>query len=960
MAAGPAPRVRAALAALPESLRPAAAGHVDAILGAADPLPAPGPWCDSLPGVCAASDFAALALARHPALLADLVDSGDLMRDYGAGEWDRRAAAAAAGAGDEAGLKRALRGLRRREMVRIAWRDLAGWAPLPVVLAELTGLADACLEAALGRLQAWEAGRRGRPRDGAGRSQGLVVLALGKLGGRELNFSSDIDLVFAYPEEGGVDGARALSCQEYFTHLGRRLIQVLGEVTEDGFVFRVDMRLRPNGESGPLVLSFDATEHYYQTHGREWERFALVKARLAAGDRAGEGLLARLAPFVYRRYVDYGAVEALREMKALIERELKRKGLADNIKLGPGGIREAEFVVQALQLIRGGREPALRQVHWFDALAALRARGLLPAEAAARLAEGYAFLRRVEHRLQMAADRQTQTLPADAAGLARLAYAMGRADVEGFLGELERRRRAVQEAFERLFAAPQREAAATPAEPLRDVWLGALDPEAAVAVLRRAGYPEPEPVLELLVQLRRGKAYGTFSAQGRDRMDRLVPLLLAAAGLAPDPLATLRRLVRLLEAIGGRTVYLSLLVENPMALSQLVRLCGASPWIANYLARHPVLLDELLHPDSLYRPPGRAALADELRRLLAHLPEEDLEAQMEALREFRHGQVLRVAAADVTGALEAEAVGRRLSEIAEVVLAEALALARRDLVRRHGEPPGAGPGGGLAVVAYGKLGGREMGYGSDLDLVFLADDGALEGQTPGPRPVANGVFFTRVAQRCLHILGAHTPAGVLYEVDTRLRPNGQAGPLVPGLAGLERYLQAQAWTWEHQALVRARPVAGDPRLGAAFGALREAVLRRPRDPRRLADDVRTMRDKMRAELDRGDDAHFDIKHGRGGIVDVEFIVQYCVLNWAHAHPRLVRHTDNLSILEDLVAEGLLDARRGEALAAAYRRLLLAEHRLKLMARPARVDAGEWAAQRRTVTEIWDAVLGGAR
>ena len=922
-----------------------------------------GEWRSQLPRVWAASDFVAGTCLRDPDLLAELARSGALNRPDAPGGITQRVRAAAAQAEDEAALRRVLRTARRRELLRIAWRDLAGEADLHEVMSAVTELADACLDAAAEGLHAWLAAEVGEPAPGPdGRPNRLTVLGLGKLGGEELNFSSDIDLMFAYPAEVESEAGRRLSAHEFFTRLAGRLIRALGDATEDGFVFRVDMRLRPNGDSGPMALSFDAMEHYYQTHGREWERYALIKARTCAGDRdAGEELLDGLRPFVYRKYIDFGAIEAIREMKGRIDRELQRKEVRNNIKLGPGGIREIEFIAQSFQLIRGGRERELQDHRLLTVLERLGRSGLLTVRAVRELTEAYVFLRRVENRLQMANDRQTQTLPSDDLGRERLAFASGFDSVSGFERELRRHTQHVQQHFEQIFTAPQRNEGAEQPEPLKDVWLGALSGDAAHDVLAQAGFDAPDAVLELLERVRGGSAYRSFSRAGRDRMDRLMPLLLGAVGLAKQPGPTLSRLVNLLEAIGRRSVYLALLVENPMALSQLVKLCAASGWIANWISQHPILLDELLNPALLYARWSAEQLDDELRQWLARLPEDDLEMQMESLREFRHGHVLRVAAADITGALGPEEVGASLCDVAEVVLAHTLAIARSGTRAKLGQPRAAdGTEPGFAIIGYGKLGSLEMGYTSDLDLIFLYADEAQGGATDGARSVSNEVYFARLGQRMLHVLSTHTPAGKVYEVDTRLRPSGNAGPLVTSFGSFAAYQRDKAWTWEHQALVRARPVAGDRGLGESFGAVRREILCRRRDPEALRRDVVEMRDRMIAAHGSRDDSSVNLKQDRGGIVDIEFMVQYCVLCWAADCPELADFTDNIRILQALGRNALLDEERVEQLIGAYRRFLATEHQLKLTESGPLIDPAELADERRGVSEIWEELLGAAQ
>ena len=947
----------AALTAVPEPLR----SHVSARWRELAPSLTslrPEKWLETLPRVFATSDFVALSCVQQPALLHDLIASGDLLRAYPANELTVRIAQAMGDVVDEAALKTRLRQLRRREMVRIAWRDLAGWADLPETLATLSEFADACVDGALARLHAWAVEKNGAPRgEQSGAPQRLVILGLGKLGGQELNFSSDIDLIFAYPEDGETQGEPALSNHEFFIRLGQSLINALNENTADGFVFRVDMRLRPNGASGPLALSFAAMEYYYQTHGRDWERYAFIKARVIAGDReAGAELLKTLKPFMYRKYLDYGTIESIRSMKGMIEREMARKGMHGNIKLGRGGIREIEFLAQTQQLIRGGREPQLQERHLLAVLPRLVAAGSLDPAAGNNLAQAYIFLRNIEHRLQMAADQQTQQLPTDETAQQRLAFASGFTDAKKLADELERQREMVHRYFAQLFRTEKSGAGELAPDRLAAVWLGTAEAEAARQTLRDSGYAQPEEALNLVNALREGPMVSAFSTGARARMDRVAPLVITAAAASDDPLTTLQRLEHLLEAIGRRTVYFSLMAENPQVLTQLVRLGSASPWIANWIAQHPILLDELLDP-TLYELPTPDTLQDELRQRLAHIPEEDLELQMEVLREFRHGHVLRVAAVDVGPGLAPEQTGAALATVAESVIAAGLELATRDLERRHGAPacPDQETPPGFAVIGYGKLGSRELGYGSDLDMIFLYE-GCEEGSTHGSRPLPNEAFFARVGQRLIHILTTRTPGGILYEVDMRLRPSGQSGPLVTSLAAFRDYQRRHAWTWEHQALVRARPVAGSPALARDFAKVREEILCLPREPAKLKAEVREMREKMAAAQPPHEAGQTDVKHDPGGIVDIEFMVQYWVLRWAHEHPGLTRHTDNIHILEALKAEGLLESERARLLTEAYRRYLSVEHRLKLMERGSLADAAELNDWPERVREVWKDVF----
>ena len=907
------------------------------------------------------SDFVAQSCLRDPVLLNDLITTGDLWRQYGKQEYRQRVQTAIADAANEAQLGEALRKLRRREMVRIAWRDLAGHADMVVTTADLSALADACIDESLGKLHAWLCEQWGTPCDSDGKPQQLVVLGMGKLGAHELNYSSDVDLIFAYPEDGETrDGRRSVSNQEYFIKLGQALIRTLDTNNAWGFVFRVDMRLRPFGESSALALSFDAMEDYYQVHGREWERYAMIKARVCAGDLvAGAELMARLKPFVYRKYVDFGAFASLREMKAMIAREVQRKGMADNVKLGAGGIREVEFIGQAFQLIRGGRESTLQVRRILSVLEALRGFDLLPDFVVDELVEAYTFLRNVEHRLQEYAEQHTHMLPEDDEGKARLAWAMGFADWPDFEATLRDHMRLVHEHFEQVFAAPQTEHAEADSLDLTGVWQGLLDEEQALDALQQAGYQDSAEVYRLIQALRKGRAYLGMSAQGRTRMNHLIPLLIGAVGGAQHPDQTLPRLLQLLEAIGRRSAYIALLVENPMALSQLVRLCDASPWIAHHLSRYPQLLDELLDPRSLYQPPQRDAIQNEVRQRLMQLDPEDMEGQMEVLRRIKQAAVLRVAAADVMEAVPLMVVSDHLTDIAEVMVEAAFDLAWRHLVARHGRPLCGDSrvcDTGFAVVAYGKMGGLELGYGSDLDIVFLHSAESSGRMTTGEKPVDNAVFYARLGQRMIHILNTRTPAGVLYEVDTRLRPSGASGLLVSNIDAFADYQREHAWTWEHQALVRARLVTGDAGIAEAFVRIREEILTRPRDLGRLQQDVREMREKMRGQLSKAASGKFDLKQDHGGIADIEFMVQYAVLAWAHVHHELLQYSDNIRLLETLAQCGRLSDIDSALLCDAYRAYRRRLHHLALQELPGLVDEEEFVPLREGVRRLWQSVM----
>ncbi|MGD8925981.1 MAG: bifunctional [glutamate--ammonia ligase]-adenylyl-L-tyrosine phosphorylase/[glutamate--ammonia-ligase] adenylyltransferase, partial [Thioalkalispiraceae bacterium] len=796
----------------------------------------------------------------------------------------------------------------------------------------------------------------GTPKDENGVAQHLVVLGMGKLGGHELNLSSDIDLIFAYPEEGQtLGGPKQISNHEFFQKVGQRLINVLSKPTADGFVFRVDMRLRPFG-SGALAISFDAIEDYYQIHGREWERYAMIKARVIAGDKqSGEELLQRLHPFVYRRYVDYSAFESIREMKAMIQKEVQRKNKENNIKVGAGGIREIEFIGQVFQLIRGGRELQLQSRSILKVLDTLKELHTLPEYAVKQLKEAYDFLRRTEHRIQAWRDEQTHSLPMDELGQLRLAYSMGFESWDAFHTVLVQHRTRVHEHFEQVFVAPQSESPSDDTQLLTPLWMDELEDEEAVQLLTDSGFEDAADVWRRIKTLRQSRAYNALSARGKDRMDRLMPLFLSACQASLEPSLGLLRSLEVIEAVMQRSVYLALLIENPVALSQFVRLCASSPWITRYLSQHPLLLDDLLDVESLYNPPDKKTLHVELTKRMAEVLGDE-ERSMDVLRHFKHSHFLRVAAADIFGVLPLMEVSNHLSWIAEVVLEHTLNLAWQHMVEKHGRPVCTYQGEvcdtGFAVIAYGKLGGLELGYGSDLDLVFLHSGESESLETTGAKPVPLGVFFARLGQRMMHILSTLTPAGQLFEVDMRLRPEGASGMLVSGLKSYEAYQLNKAWTWEHQALVRARVVAGDPAIATVFTAIRNKVLAQARNRAVLKKEVLDMRQKMLEAQNKAKPGQFDLKHSQGGIVDIEFMVQYGVLAYSHDYPELLEWTDNIRLLETLARTGVISKSDAEFLAESYRIYRNRLHRLKLQQSPAIVDENEFAEQSAGVRRIW--------
>jgi glutamate-ammonia-ligase adenylyltransferase len=818
------------------------------------------------------SRFAARRLAARPALGAELSSPAAFTRA------EMEGALAGSAADDEADFKRRLRQLRERVLLREMSRDLAGAASLDEVCSAMSDLAELSIESSLAWLGAKD----------------LVVVGMGKLGGRELNVSSDIDLVFLHPD---AEGAARLE------PAAKRLIRLLSEVTEDGFVFRVDMRLRPYGDSGPLVGSFDFLETYFITQGRTWERYAWLKARALSGHPAG--LEAIVRPFVFRKYLDYASIAAMRELHAEVRRDVERRELAEHVKLGPGGIREVEFVAQALQLVRGGRDSALTVRPTLAALAELANKNMLPAAAAEELAQAYVFLRRVEHCLQYLDDAQRHDLPEDAEDRGRVARMMRFTDWDAFARALAGHRAAVSRQFGNIFAERAAEEASWPDDPR-------------------------------LNALRSSQRYAALPEDSRRRLDRVVPALAKAAQRTPDPQATLARGVALLEAIASRAAYLALLAEHPDALERVARIIGASSWAAEFVTRHPLLLDELLDDRLLYAPPDLAAFAALLRARLAENAG-DTERRMNLLREAHQAQVFRFLAQDLAGLLSVERLADHLSALADLMLELAIECVWADLPRKH---RASAPQ--FAVIAYGKLGGKELGYASDLDIIFLYDDAHEQA----------GEVYSRLAQRLNTWLSSRTTSGILFETDLELRPSGASGLLVSTVGAFADYQRTRAWVWEHQALTRARYCAGDAAVGEAFERIRAEILTRARDANALAKEIVEMREKLRAAHPNRS-ALFDVKHDRGGMIDIEFAVQYLVLAQAARHSQLTRNLGNIALLGIAAELGLMETELARRCQDAYRRYRRLQHALRLNgAAYARVPAEQVTADVGAVRELW--------
>jgi glutamate-ammonia-ligase adenylyltransferase len=904
---------------------------------------------EQLARVLALSPFIAGTFRARPLLLQELLRSDQLQASLEEDRYEGDLRTALEEEGAE--LDTVLRRFRAWLMVRIICRDFCRLADTFETIRDTSALAQACIRQALDWHHAALEQRFGTPRGReSGQAQQLIVLAMGKLGARELNVSSDIDLNFAYPELGATDGeAKQLSNEEFFTRVGRGVINALDQINAEGFVFRVDMRLRPYGESGALVHNFSALEEYYQDQGRDWERYALIKARPVTGDpEQGQQLMDALRPFVFRRYVDFGVIESLRSMKQMINSEVRRRGLDEDIKLGHGGIREVEFIAQCFQLIRGGRDLGLQQRELLPVLKECAELGCLPETAVDELRQAYLFLRDSEHAIQGYQDKQSQALPTDELPRLAMATAMGFADWDAYKEALDGHRQRVLRHFDELIAEPDEETSEAPDE--LPLWGEGL----CVESLQSIGFERAPESEQSLQELRQSPRVATLQVEGRERLEQFMPQLLRACSEVKYPDLALQRVLPLVVAVLRRSAYLALLLENPPALRELVVLCAASPWIAEQMSQHPALLDEFLDRASLYTAPDKALLQDELRQQVARLALDDLEAQMEALRYFKASHVLRVAASELAERLPLMQVSDKLTWIAEVILEQVLAVAWADMTRKYGEPARDRDRYGFAVYGYGKLGGIELGYGSDLDLVFVSDAHG-QGVTDGERTIDNTVFYTRLGQRMIHILETRMALGQLYEVDMRLRPSGESGMLVTTVRGFSSYQEQSAWTWEHQALVRARFVAGDMGVAQKVDGVRREVLCLQREEGELALEVQRMRNRMREHLlPDGDtkDGEFHLKQGHGGIVDIEFMVQYAVLAWSHRVPELAHWSDNVRILETLGREGIFEQSECDALTEAYLAYRSAAHQLSLQQQPGVVPADRFADLRNAVEAKW--------
>ena len=848
---------------------------------------------------------------------------------------------------DEQAWMKALRILRARLMFRWIWQDANQLTNVVTLTRELSDFADACICAAKAFALVPLIAKHGEPIGYSGQVQDLIVIGMGKLGAQELNLSSDIDLIFAFDEQGETNGRKCIDVQQFCILWGQKLIYLLDHISADGFVFRVDMRLRPWGDGSALAISHTGLEKYLSQHGREWERYAWIKARVITGGKAGAELMEMARPFVFRRYVDYSAFAAMREMKAMIEREVMRRNIEDDIKLGAGGIREIEFIVQVFQLIYGGSKRELQDRQCLVNLHHLGEAELLDQQAVIDLEDAYLFLRRVEHAIQALNDQQTQSLPNEPELRQRMIETLGFADWQAFLDVLNQKRDKVKVQFKQLIQEQEFSAPIDDFSQLEQRLNSVLDDNAQ----------------NLIQNFWHGQALRKIPASALERLKKFWPHLIEAILQSPQPQVALLRLMPLVESVLRRTVYLVMLMESRGALQRLVKMATVSPWICEELAQYPVLLDEFLSMD--FGLPQRKDLEDSLRQQLLRIEIDQVEDQMRVLRLFKKSNVLTVAASDVLAESPLMKVSDALTDIAEVSVQATLNLAYQAVVERHGYPVGINgqrcrlDAKGFAVIGYGKLGGIELGYGSDLDLVFIH---ALEEQseTDGKKSISGAEFAIRVAQKFMSLMTTQTLDGRVYEIDTRLRPSGEAGMLVTSLKAYEHYQQKSAWLWEHQALVRARSIAGDTDLCQQFEQIRCQILTQVRDENEVRQEVLKMRQKMKDHLGSSSEQKkhgiFHLKQDSGGIVDIEFMAQYAVLAWSGTNPDLAHFSDNVRILEDAAQAGCLSSEDATALIQAYLRERAESHRLALANQSMQVSAADWHDTREIVCKLWQRLI----
>lgn len=962
------PDIQQSIKKLPRKIQPLVlAGwqnYLNAVTEKYCQVPEHSDFVPSLFRVWAGSDFVMKACITQPDVLLDLFESGDILLEYPQGSYRIKLEILLKTVSNQTQLDVILREFRCREMIRIAWRDLAMWATPVKTMNDLSRLADAIISLTNKKLFSWLCAKLGTPLDPDTKTiMPLLIIAMGKLGAFELNFSSDVDLIYCFPKEGVLASGKSHS--QFYLQLARQLTATLNTVTKDGFVYRVDLRLRPYGTSGSLVCSIPALLDYYHAHGREWERYALVKARTVNYEPLYSAELQnKLRQFVYRDYIDYSAIESLRQLQQKINLEVKKRNLENNIKRGPGGIREIEFISQTYKIIRGGRHFRLQDRNTLKSLILLREIRSISTEECNQLSTAYLFLRNVENKLQIFNDKQIHDLPTESINQERIAYAMRYISWSNFTNALEKQRSIVQHWFDMLIAKPSLSSLSQQdkrfEKQLQNLWQQPEleSTETLHAIIQQLGYSDPEDTSRLIVTLHSYTKSQKLSKTASNQLKILLPRLLILIAAATDTSILIRRMLPLLEAIINHSIYLVLLTENPIVLSQAINLCSASPWIANELAKYPLLLDELLDPTTLYAPPTLKQLRFLLNKQLKSITTNDLEQKIQTVCWFKQTHILKVAAAEITGTLRLMRVSDYLTDIATVVVDKIRELILQDLLKKYGSPtlPRNYRQHGFTIIAYGKLGGIELSYSSDLDLVFLHSKLDPQAMTQGKNPISNQTFYTRLGQRIVKTLNQQYSCGALYKADLRLRPSGSAGLLVSSVAEFEHYQNSQAWNWEHQALVRSRPLCGAPAIGLQFSRIRENIMIQ----KRIADDLKQhivdMRTKMRGAKLKRSENQFDLKQGIGGLVDIEFIAQYTVLRWSHEYPSLSEFPDNVRIFERVGMESLMRMKDVQTLTDAYKNYRSYLHRAALQNQPSMVSTDEFVLYRIAVARIWEQIF----
>ncbi len=855
-------------------------------------------------------------------------------------------------------LKRRLRVLRRIHYMAIAWRDLCGFADINEVFEKLSSLAEAVVLRLLEVVRSQLKKVYGDAFDADGSPLPLLVIGMGKLGGRELNFSSDIDLIFTYPMEGETSGPRVVTFREFFSKIVQRMANFLSDITSDTFCYRIDLRLRPFGDAGAIVNSFDALQVYYETQGRTWERYALVKGRILGQieelDSYAAELTSMLRPFVYRRYLDYGAIQSLRKLKHLIESEVRRRCLNNNFKLGKGGIREIEFISQAFALMRGGRYTELREESLRKSLKNIISLDLIPREICEKLDKCYVYLRRLENIIQEISDKQTQNLPDNSKDMARVVAAMNYDSEEHFRADLDEVMQFVHEEFKKVVADEE-----DSEEDYKnfDLWEADSDLEEMCAELE-PHMVNKENTREMagdIITLKTSLARMPVGPVGRETLLELMPKVIYLIAKEQQSAALFKRMSGLIEKIALRTPYIQLLRDKNEVLERFIELLKDNHFASDLITSHPILLDELFIPQYFTKPPSPDEFLSMLQEQLLRIDRDDLEAVMEELRLFKKIMVFRIALSDKAGKLPLMKISDALTWLAEAIIKELIVIAWELNVQKYGEPEGRSVNDpGIAVIGYGKLGGIELGYKSDLDMVFLKRAG--DGVTNGENGVPETIFYQRLIQRIMHLATTTTVGGILYDLDMRLRPDGDTGVLISDTDSFDLYQKGRAWTWEHQALVRARPIAGSSDIIEKFNKIREEVIRAEKDDQKLKEDVVGMREKMRSHLDRSSDKLYDIKHGVGGMIDIEFISQYLLLKYAPIYPQMKLWTDNVRILEECSNLGIVDKSITDELIAAYIDIRQVYHELSLADLPRLISVSDRIPATYRVEEIWKKIF----